>query len=181
MTAFVRIGFRQDRVFSAPNRYPNVIKQENHISNPSSLYQNQNCVKMSTMYVDIQPLCSHQCDVDFFAQNIFRSEISMMVAKVYIPVLFPLTFLSVRRCWSDQWLQLPDCLQHRLILSSPEPHLSPVVYCGCGLMNSLSRLGEGSPLLRLEELWNSWRLASTLILEIHLVWKLLDFWLWDLR
>ena len=79
-------------------------------------------------------------------RTFFRSEISMMVAKVYIPVLFPLTFLiCLVAVGVDQWLQLPT-----LFTAPTNFIIAGTTFITGGLLwlwtyEQLSRLGEGSP------------------------------------
>ena len=79
-------------------------------------------------------------------RTFFRSEISMMVAKVYIPVLFPLTFLiCLVAVGLDQWLQLPA-----LFTVPTNFIIAGITFVTGGLLwlwtyEQLSRLGEGSP------------------------------------
>jgi protein-S-isoprenylcysteine O-methyltransferase Ste14 len=76
----------------------------------------------------------------------FRSEISTMVAKVYIPVLFPLTFLiCLLSVGLDQALNLP------LLFAAPTNLIVAGISFVTGVIlwlwtyEQLSRLGEGSP------------------------------------
>ena len=79
-------------------------------------------------------------------KTFFRSEISMMVAKVYIPILFPLTFLICLLAVSlDKLLAFPA------IFASPLNYYIAGISFIVGVIlwlwtyEQLSRLGEGSP------------------------------------
>lgn len=79
-------------------------------------------------------------------RTFFRSEISMMVSKVYIPVLFPLTFLiCLLAVGLDQWLEFPA------LFSTPTNFIiAGITFVSGGFLwvwtyEQLSRLGEGSP------------------------------------
>ena len=79
-------------------------------------------------------------------KTFFRTEISHMVAKVYIPVLFPLTFMiCLFAIFIDQQFSLP------LLFSTP---FNYYIAIGCFIIGTLfwlwtyeqlSRLGDGSP------------------------------------
>ena len=79
-------------------------------------------------------------------RTFFRSEISMMVAKVYIPVLFPLTFLiCLVAVGLDQALGFP------VLFPTPTNFIVAGITFITGAFlwlwtyEQLSRLGEGSP------------------------------------
>ena len=95
----------------------------------------------------IQSLCSQfNAMLTSLLRTFFRSEISMMVAKVYIPVLFPLTFLiCLVAVGLDQWFQFP------VLFAEPVNFIvAGVTFVSGGLLwlwtyEQLSRMGEGSP------------------------------------
>jgi protein-S-isoprenylcysteine O-methyltransferase Ste14 len=79
-------------------------------------------------------------------KTFFRSEISMMVAKVYIPILFPLTFLICLLSVSiDNLFGFPN------LFTTPLNYYISGISFGIGVFlwlwtyEQLSRLGEGSP------------------------------------
>ena len=82
-----------------------------------------------------------------FFQAAFRPHITHMVAKVYIPTLFPLTFLiSLTAIYVDQYLGFENGF-----LSSPfNYYLSGIMFVVGVILwiwtyEQLTRLGEGSP------------------------------------
>ena len=80
------------------------------------------------------------------AKTFFRSHISQMVAKVYIPVLFPLTFLI---CLLS--LFLDSLLGFKGFLPTPSNiYIAGALFILAGFLwlwvyEQLSRIGEGSP------------------------------------
>jgi protein-S-isoprenylcysteine O-methyltransferase Ste14 len=79
-------------------------------------------------------------------RTFFRSEISMMVAKVYIPVLFPLTFLiCLIAIGLDQTLDLPTLFPTPMNLYIAGCTFVTGAFLWLWTYEQLSRLGEGSP------------------------------------
>lgn len=79
-------------------------------------------------------------------QAIFRAPITLMVAKVYVPVLFPLTFfIALFAIWLDSMLGFTGMFE------SPVNWYVAVFSFVCGFIlwlwtyEQLTRLGEGSP------------------------------------
>ena len=79
-------------------------------------------------------------------RTFFRSEISMMVAKVYVPVLFPLTFLiCLVAIGLDQILGLPALFSHPTNFLIAGITFFSGAFLWLWTYEQLSRLGEGSP------------------------------------
>ncbi len=79
-------------------------------------------------------------------RTFFRSEISMMVAKVYIPVLFPLTFLiCLLAVFVDQTLGLSPLFPAPANLIIAGVTFVTGAFLWLWTYEQLSRLGEGSP------------------------------------
>ena len=90
-------------------------------------------------------MVSYDCKI--FQASFFRPPLAHMVAKAYIPTLFPLTFLiSLTAIYVDQYLGFENGF-----LSSPfNYYLSGIMFVIGVILwiwtyEQLTRLGEGSP------------------------------------